>query len=139
SPTVPRLWYGDPLRLGQIIVNLVSNAVKFTERGQVVLRIFTKTSPDFLLCFSIQDTGIGIMPEQLDRLFHSFTQMDASTTRKYGGSGLGLSISHHLVQLMQGTLTVSSQLGLGSTFTACLPLTPSERVPDHVSEPLFMG
>lgn len=139
ATTVPSYWYGDPLRIGQVIVNLVSNAVKFTERGQVVLRIFTKADPELLLCFSVQDTGIGIVPQQLDRLFHAFTQVDASTTRKYGGSGLGLSISQRLVQLMHGTITVNSQPGLGSTFIVCLPLAPSERVLAKTLEQPFVG
>lgn len=121
---VPASLRGDPLRLGQVLVNLVNNAVKFTERGEVVLNIFICNQPEPRLCFQVIDTGIGIIPEQLDRLFHSFTQVDASTTRKYGGTGLGLSITHHLVQLMKGTVEVSSQPGRGSTFTVSLPLQP---------------
>ncbi|MGO2088067.1 MAG: response regulator [Oceanisphaera sp.] len=124
APEVPNSLRGDPLRLGQILVNLVNNAVKFTERGEVVLKVSICHQPDPRLCFAVSDTGIGIVPEQLDRLFHAFTQVDASTTRKYGGSGLGLSITHHLVQLMQGTIEVTSQLGRGSCFTVSLPLNP---------------
>ncbi|GGB46730.1 hybrid sensor histidine kinase/response regulator [Oceanisphaera marina] len=124
--TVPDSLRGDPLRLGQVLVNLVNNAVKFTERGEVVLKIFicNQKQSEPCLCFQVIDTGIGIIPEQLDRLFHSFTQVDASTTRKYGGTGLGLSITHHLVQLMKGSVEVISQPGRGSTFTVRLPLQP---------------
>lgn len=128
DPAVPDSLHGDPLRLGQVLVNLVNNAVKFTERGEVVLSIFICHKAEPRLCFKVTDTGIGIIPEQLDRLFHSFTQVDASTTRKYGGTGLGLSITHHLVQLMQGTIKVSSQPGRGSTFTVSLPLQPVAKV-----------
>ncbi len=122
---VPDCLRGDPLRLGQVLVNLVNNAVKFTERGEVVLTVSVCAEPEPRLCCEVSDTGIGIMPDQLDRLFSSFTQVDASTTRKYGGSGLGLSISHHLVQLMGGTIEVTSQPGRGSTFTVSLPLQPA--------------
>ncbi|WP_417614497.1 response regulator [Oceanisphaera sp.] len=128
DPAVPDRLHGDPLRLGQVLVNLVNNAVKFTERGEVVLKVFICNQAEPRLCFTVTDTGIGIIPAQLDRLFHSFTQVDASTTRKYGGTGLGLSITHHLVQLMQGTIEVSSQPGRGSTFTVHLPLQPVARV-----------
>ncbi|MBO1518753.1 hybrid sensor histidine kinase/response regulator [Oceanisphaera pacifica] len=126
DPEVPNSLRGDPLRLGQVLVNLVNNAVKFTERGEVVLKVSICHNPEPQLCFAVSDTGIGIVPEQLDRLFQSFTQVDASTTRKYGGSGLGLSITHHLVQLMQGTIEVTSQPGLGSCFTVSLPLNPGQ-------------
>ncbi|MFP2769501.1 hybrid sensor histidine kinase/response regulator [Oceanisphaera sp. KMM 10153] len=122
---VPDCLRGDPLRLGQVLVNLVNNAVKFTERGEVVLTVSVCADPEPRICFEISDTGIGIMPDQLDRLFLSFTQVDASTTRKYGGSGLGLSISRHLVQLMGGTIEVSSQPGRGSIFTVSLPAQPA--------------
>lgn len=122
SPNVPNWLMGDPLRLGQVLTNLVSNAVKFTERGEVVLSIRLCHDPELRLCFTVKDTGIGILPEQLDRLFHAFTQVDASTTRKYGGTGLGLSISYHLVQLMAGNISVDSQLGRGSNFMVSLPL-----------------
>ncbi len=124
APEVPDCLRGDPLRLGQVLVNLVSNAVKFTERGEVVLTVSVEQEPEPRLCFAVRDTGIGIMRDQRDRLFQSFTQIDTSTTRKYGGSGLGLSISHHLVQLMGGDIRVESQPGRGSTFTVSLPLQP---------------
>ncbi|ART79234.1 response regulator [Oceanisphaera avium] len=124
---VPTWLQGDPLRLGQILINLVNNAIKFTERGEVILKITIESACAPRLCFSVIDTGIGILPEQLARLFHAFTQGDASITRKYGGTGLGLSISHHLVQLMQGSIEVMSRPGLGSTFTVNLPLREAEQ------------
>ena len=109
---------GDPLRLGQILLNLVGNAIKFTEQGKIrvcvtALRTTAKTTE---LEFSIQDTGIGMTAEQCERLFQSFSQADASTTRKYGGTGLGLAISKRLVELMGGTIYVKSQPGIGTEF-----------------------
>ncbi|WP_445398834.1 response regulator [Zobellella sp. An-6] len=138
SPEVPDRLYGDPLRLGQVLVNLVSNAVKFTERGEVVLTVSCRHEPAPRLCFEVRDTGIGIVPEQLDKLFQSFTQVDASTTRKYGGSGLGLSICHHLVQLMDGSIRVWSLPGRGSTFTVSLPLRPAEEGKTEGVQPRFI-
>ncbi|GHA12172.1 hybrid sensor histidine kinase/response regulator [Oceanisphaera arctica] len=136
---VPDCLRGDSLRLGQVLVNLVNNAVKFTERGEVVLTVSVCADPEPRLCFEVSDTGIGIMPDQLDRLFSSFTQVDASTTRKYGGSGLGLSISRHLVQLMGGTIEVTSQPGRGSTFTVSLPLRPAAVVRAESQAAHFAG
>lgn len=126
AANVPNWLRGDPLRLGQVLINLVNNAIKFTERGEVVISITLDDNPDPRICFAVKDTGIGIIPDQLARLFDAFTQVDASTTRKYGGTGLGLSISYHLVQLMQGTITVDSRPGRGSTFTVSLPLHLAE-------------
>jgi CheY-like chemotaxis protein/HPt (histidine-containing phosphotransfer) domain-containing protein len=110
---------GDPERLRQILVNLVSNAIKFTERGDVLVRAgLEKRREDgkLLVRFSVRDTGIGIPPERLDRLFKMFSQVDASTTRKYGGTGLGLAISKQLSELMGGEIGVTSTEGAGSTF-----------------------
>lgn len=126
AANVPNWLRGDPLRLGQVLINLVNNAIKFTERGEVVISITLDDSSEPQICFAVKDTGIGIIPDQLSRLFDAFTQVDASTTRKYGGTGLGLSISYHLVQLMQGTITVDSSPGRGSTFTVSLPLQIAE-------------
>ncbi len=110
---------GDPLRLGQVLLNLVSNAIKFTEQGEV--RVDVKPvliTDDFMeVEFRIQDTGIGMTPEQCARLFKPFSQADSSTTRKYGGSGLGLAISKHLVEMMGGTIALKSESGKGSVFT----------------------
>ena len=115
---VPMELIGDPLRLGQILINYANNAVKFTESGEidVVIRLTEETATDALLHFSVRDTGIGLSPEQAARLFQSFEQADSSITRKYGGTGLGLTISKKLAELMHGEVGVSSDLGKGSTF-----------------------
>ena len=109
---------GDALRLGQILTNLLSNAVKFTHAGHVrlTLDLLREDAQDVVLQFVIEDTGIGMAPEQIDRLFREFTQADTSTTRQYGGSGLGLAISKRLAEMMGGHIEVSSQPGQGSTF-----------------------
>ncbi len=123
NPQVPDSLVGDPLRLGQVLVNLVGNAIKFTEHGEVRVNVELeqREATRTWLRFSISDTGIGIKAEQIPRLFGAFTQLDDSTTRRYGGSGLGLSICQHLVQLMGGEITAQSVPGEGSTFTFSLP------------------
>ncbi|TKB80094.1 MAG: response regulator [Nitrospira sp.] len=127
-PDVPQGVVGDPTRLNQVLVNLVSNAIKFTESGHVMLTV--EPAPDcstaHALRFSVSDTGIGIPPDKLRSIFEPFTQVDSSTTRKYGGTGLGLSISHHLVHLMGGHLEADSTVGVGTTFsfTIALPEAP---------------
>jgi CheY-like chemotaxis protein/HPt (histidine-containing phosphotransfer) domain-containing protein len=119
---------GDPLRLGQVLVNLLSNAVKFTERGHVRLSVGLEghdgagLGAQATLKLAVQDTGVGMTPIQVGRLFQEFTQADGSTTRRYGGTGLGLSISRRLVELMGGTLVARSEVGIGSTFTVSLPV-----------------
>lgn len=115
---VPEMAIGDPLRLGQVLSNLVSNAIKFTQDGEVIISIeAVGTQSDKLkLLFTIEDTGIGIEPTLLGKLFDSFTQADGSTTRKYGGTGLGLAISKHLVEMMGGKIWAESTPGKGSTF-----------------------
>ncbi len=120
---VPRTLTGDPLRLGQVLKNLANNAVKFTETGEVAIqvRIENRSSGQVVLGFMVRDTGIGMTPEQIGKLFQSFSQADASTTRKYGGTGLGLAISKQLVELMGGTLWAESTPGKGSTFAFNIP------------------
>jgi PAS domain S-box-containing protein len=118
DPHVPTVLIGDPLRLGQILINLTNNAVKFTEKGEIVVQIelLERVQDEAILSFSVRDTGIGMTPEQQAKLFQSFSQADTSTTRKYGGTGLGLSISKQLVELMHGEIGVDSEAGVGSTF-----------------------
>ena len=115
---VPETLLGDPLRLGQILTNLVNNAVKFTERGEIRLNIelLERTGDKVQLKCALRDTGIGMTPEQAARLFQPFTQADMSTTRKHGGTGLGLTISRRLVELMGGRIWLESEPGVGTTF-----------------------
>ena len=118
APDVPRTLIGDPLRLGQILINLVNNAVKFTDKGEIIIRVVN--APDVptagRLMVSVRDTGIGMTSEQVSNLFQSFNQADTSITRKYGGTGLGLAISKQLCEMMGGTVCVESEPGKGSTF-----------------------
>jgi|GEM_PF-820114 len=118
DPNTPNALLGDKLRLGQILLNLFSNAVKFTERGEILLRIrcVERNFREALLQFEVIDTGIGMTPEQSLRLFTPFEQADVSTTRRFGGTGLGLSISKKLVEMMGGNISAEAQLGIGSRF-----------------------
>ncbi|MBF0190107.1 MAG: MASE1 domain-containing protein, partial [Magnetococcales bacterium] len=116
---------GDRLRLRQVVFNLLGNAVKFTERGHVTLRCGVTTDHPARLRLTVEDTGIGIHGQHLDAIFNTFTQVDSSLTRQYGGAGLGLSICRHLAQKMGGTIEVESHPGQGSTFHLCLPLRES--------------
>jgi PAS domain S-box-containing protein len=127
TPEVPSGLIGDPLRLRQILVNLLGNAIKFTEKGEVVLTVEPQPGADpGILHFSVRDTGIGIAPDQREKIFTSYAQAEASTARKYGGTGLGLAIVKQLVELMSGRIWVESEIGTGSTFhfTANFGLQP---------------
>jgi len=123
SPDAPKSIESDPQRLEQVLKNLLSNALKFTEKGQVELRVTPAAGGK--LAFAIRDTGIGITPEQQQIIFEPFSQADGTTARKYGGTGLGLSISTNLIRMLGGQIEVSSLLGEGSTFTVVLPLVHS--------------
>ncbi|MEA1968710.1 MAG: ATP-binding protein [Thermodesulfobacteriota bacterium] len=121
---VPKSIYGDPLRIRQILVNLISNALKFTETGEICIKIRVKAiaNKNAEIIFSVKDTGIGMDKETMSRLFNPFSQADGSTTRQFGGTGLGLAISKKLVNLMQGNIEVHSKKGKGSCFSFSLKL-----------------
>ena len=134
EPAVPAYVLGDPTRLRQILVNFTTNAVKFTESGEVFVRISRTGSPEHgeKLHISVRDTGIGISPEHQHRLFQSFSQVDSSTSRKYGGTGLGLAICHRLVTMMKGRVWVESEPGKGADFQFEIPLAPADVSPTQV-------
>ena len=143
APDVPSGLVGDHLRLRQILVNLVGNAIKFTDRGEVVITVEkdAESSEPGALCFSVRDTGIGIAYRKRTEIFESFTQADSSTTRKYGGSGLGLAIAKRLVELMHGRIWVDSRVARGSTFyfTARFGVHTIAAEPDRAGEPKLEG
>eukprot|EP01030_Chromulinospumella_sphaerica_P034649 gene34649-biopygen21518 len=120
APAVPAICLGDPTRIRQILLNLLGNAIKFTHVGGIRLQLDVAEQDQ--IHFAVHDTGIGMTPEQLDKVFDSFTQADASTTRRFGGTGLGTTICRHLVQLMHGRIWAESRYGQGSTFHFTLPL-----------------
>ena len=150
SDMMPLAVTGDPGRLRQVLINLVGNAVKFTEQGWVTLNLTHEPETDgrVRLLFSVADTGIGIAPEAIDRMFQEFTQVDGSISRRFGGSGLGLAISRRLAELMGGSLAVESEPNVGSTFRfavtlklaePALPaLTPEAAVEPKATEPLHI-
>lgn len=143
DPEIPEVLMGDPLRLSQIFTNLINNATKFTEKGDISLTVAleSRTENSVKLNFSVKDTGIGMTPEQLGRLFNAFTQADGSTTRKYGGTGLGLVISKSLVELMGGQMQVESTAGVGSRFffSITLPVAAQSAEPKWRSEKRFVN
>ncbi len=126
------LLIGDPLRIQQVLLNLINNAIKFTDHGEIIIRVepLEQSEGHVTLQFSVQDTGIGLTQEQIDKLFAPFMQADASTTRKYGGTGLGLAICKRLVEMMEGRIWVESQISIGSTFffTTKLGVKKTEQV-----------
>ena len=139
SSNLPGLLVSDPARLQQIGVNLLSNALKFTEQGgiRLILSGETRSEGDICLELTVRDTGKGILPENLERVFSPFEQEDLSTTRKYGGTGLGLAISKHLAEMLGGTITVTSTVGEGTSFTCLIPCTttgaPANEAPVSVA------
>jgi signal transduction histidine kinase/CheY-like chemotaxis protein/HPt (histidine-containing phosphotransfer) domain-containing protein len=132
APQIAELLRGDSLRLRQVLVNLIGNAIKFTHAGEIVVEAESEPAPDGLVRvhFSVRDTGVGISRVNQERIFSAFTQADASSTRRFGGTGLGLTISARLVGLMGGHLRVDSELGLGSTFhfTALFPSSTTDAI-----------
>jgi signal transduction histidine kinase/DNA-binding response OmpR family regulator len=128
GPDAPHRFLGDPGRIRQVLINLVGNAIKFTEEGRVLIDVNCQKAAGgiALLRFSVEDTGIGIPEDKLETIFEKFTQIDTSTKRRSGGTGLGLAISQQIVELMKGTIGVSSRLGKGTTFwfTLSLPIDP---------------
>ena len=120
---LPSVIKTDPLRIRQCLINLISNAIKFTENGHVFVNIgLDRQDNTQWMRFDIEDTGIGIPPDKLKMIFEPFRQADGSTSRKFGGTGLGLSITHKLAELLGGSVTVKSTVGIGSVFTLLLPI-----------------
>ena len=138
SPEIPRIVTGDAARLRQILINLLYNAIKFTDRGEVVLqaRLDSREGDQCKLSLSVRDTGIGIAKDKQDRLFQRFSQIDDTNTRKYGGTGLGLAIAKKLAELMGGTITVQSEEGRGSTFTVTLDVGISAETAASLRTPI---
>jgi signal transduction histidine kinase/CheY-like chemotaxis protein len=136
APDLTPRWYGDPARLRQVLLNLIGNAVKFTEKGRIVVRVSLEAAAETAgrggVRFEIADSGIGIAAEAQQKLFQPFTQADDSTTRRFGGTGLGLAISRQIVEHMGGRIGMSSTVGEGSTFWFSVPLTPAAAA-DYVS------
>jgi len=132
---------GDPLRLGQILINFCNNAVKFTERGEIVVKVRVQEEDENgqMVRFSVSDTGVGLTAEQMDRLFQAFEQADSSTTRRHGGTGLGLAISKKLAQLMGGDIGVTSGVGKGSTFWFTAYLSKGQGAPNRLARPDLRG
>ncbi len=140
DPDLPSQFNADAVRIRQVLVNLLGNAIKFTESGEIVVslsregEIYKKNGVPYLdIAIAVTDTGIGISPEKISKIFESFTQADSSTTRRFGGTGLGLTISKSLSELMHGSLHVSSELGQGSTFTLHVPVEVLNKNPQFSS------
>lgn len=141
SPDTPRLILSDPTRLRQILINLLGNAVKFTADGEIVVstKIDEKRAHDLLLQVSVRDTGIGIPPDKMGRLFNAFSQVDASTTRKYGGTGLGLSICSQLSDLMGGRIWAESKEHEGATFHFTIAIKEAPTHQEPAPKPAFLA
>lgn len=135
APDVPPYILGDATRLRQVLLNLVNNAIKFTERGEVTVTVAVASCDPLVLHFDVRDTGIGIPPDRIGQLFQSFSQLDVSTTRRYGGTGLGLAISRRLTELMGGQLWVDSQPGQGSTFHFTISTQTADAPPAAAPKP----
>ena len=141
APGLPDVFYGDEAKLRQVLINLLANGVKFTDKGQVSLAISCPPNAPNKISFAVRDTGIGIPPDQQHKLFHSFSQIDASNARRYGGTGLGLAISQRIIRMMGGEITVESTPGAGSTFHFEIPgpggqpPPPDPERPSHPPEP----
>jgi signal transduction histidine kinase/NO-binding membrane sensor protein with MHYT domain/DNA-binding response OmpR family regulator len=133
ASNVPRMLVGDPTRIRQILFNLAGNAIKFTRQGEVVIRVMMDraSAKDQFIRFEITDTGIGIAEEHIDKIFDTFQQADGSTTRQYGGTGLGLTICKQLIQLMGGNVSVRSKPDMGSTFSFVIKLGTSTSIPSE--------
>ena len=141
QPDLPSLICGDPVRIRQVLVNLLGNAIKFTEKGEIFVsvekqEIYNENGKDYIrISIMVSDTGIGISNNKLQQIFESFTQADSSTTRNFGGTGLGLTISKSLAELMGGDLTVESEVGKGSKFTLQLSLEIANNQPSYLPVP----
>jgi PAS domain S-box-containing protein len=142
APTIPGMVRGDPSRLRQILTNLVGNSIKFTERGEIIITVRPEPTADGRpgVLFSVRDTGVGIAADKLGDIFKEFIQADGSTSRRFGGTGLGLTISQRLAGLMGGRITVTSEVGRGSEFTFTLPLVAEPAaVPTAAAKPASLA
>jgi signal transduction histidine kinase/DNA-binding response OmpR family regulator len=135
EPSTPRYIVGDPIKVRQIMINLIGNAIKFTEKGSVCVHVYIKepSSQKSPIIFEVRDTGIGIPANRIDYLFKSFTQLDGSSTRKFGGTGLGLAISKELSEMMDGSIHVESKEGIGSCFSLSMPFTRQYTNQKHIN------